>query len=163
MTWPVSGGARRHLDAGARRHVDAGARRHVDAGARRHGNAGGRCPIASERGSGTVLAVASVGALLVCLLGGLAVAAAVQAAHTARTAADLSALAAAALVQQGVPAPAACARAGQVAASNDGALRSCVLDAGGRVTVEVGSEVVTPLPALALGSARARARAGTVP
>ncbi len=116
-----------------------------------------------ERGSGTVLAVASVGALLICLVGGLAVVAAVRAAHTARAAADLSALAAAALVQHGTSAPAACARAGQVAAANDGALRSCAVDAEGRVTVEVSTEVDTPLPALALGSARAGARAGTVP
>jgi secretion/DNA translocation related TadE-like protein len=109
-----------------------------------------------------VLAVAAVGTLLICLVGGLTVVAAVHAAHTARAAADLAALSAAAAVQQGASAQAACARAGQVAASNDGVLRACAADAGGRVTVEVVTVVQPPLPALALGSARARARAGTV-
>lgn len=116
-----------------------------------------------ERGSGTVLAVASVGALLLCLVGGLTVVAAVQASHTARAAADLAALAAAGAVQQGSAVPAACRRAGQLAASNGGVLISCSADAAGRVSVEVGSTVDSPLPALALGSARARARAGTAP
>lgn len=125
--------------------------------------AGDRTRGPRERGSGTVLAVASLGVLLLCLVGGLTVTAAVQAAHTARAAADLAALAAAAAVQQGSPGPAACLQAGQLAASNGAVLVSCSADAAGRVSIEVGAAVASPLPALALGSARARARAGTVP
>ena len=121
----------------------------------------------SERGSGTVLAVAAVGAVLLCLLGGLALAAVVRATHTARAAADLSALAAAGAVRRAPSPPAAgqraCARAGQVAAANGALLSACTADAEGRVTVEVRVDVDAPVPALALGPARARARAGTVP
>jgi len=124
---------------------------------------GGARRASRERGSGTVFAVACVGALLICLVGGLTVVAAVHAAHTARAAADLAALAAAAAVQQGAPVPSACTRAGELAAANGGVLVSCAADPSGRVSVEVGSAVDSPLPAPALGSARARARAGTWP
>lgn len=121
-----------------------------------------------ERGSGTVLAVAAVGAVLLCLLGGLVLVAVVRATHTARAAADLSALAGAgAAVGRAPSAPAmglgVCARAGQVAAANGASLTACGADALGRVTVEVRVDVHAPVPALTMGSARARARAGTVP
>ncbi|SES32854.1 helicase/secretion neighborhood TadE-like protein [Pedococcus cremeus] len=119
-----------------------------------------------EQGSGTVLGVAAVGAVLLCLLGGLALVAVVRATHTARAAADLSALAGAA-VQRAPSAPVAaagaCARAGLVAAANGAVLTACITDAEGRVTVEVRVDVNAPVPTLALGPARARARAGTVP
>jgi secretion/DNA translocation related TadE-like protein len=116
-----------------------------------------------ECGSGTVLAVGGVGALLLCLLGGLCVAGAVHAAHRARAAADLSALAAAAAVNAEASAATACARAGHVAAANGAVLRSCRGEPGGGVVVEVTAAVRTPLPALAPGPARARARAGVPP
>lgn len=128
----------------------------------RPGAGSGRHRLENERGSGTVLAVAAVGTMLICLVGGLTVVAVVQAAHTARAAADLAVLSAAAAAQHGASPQAACARAGQVAAFNDGVLRACGVDAGGRVTLEVTADVRPPLPALVLGSARARARAGTV-
>lgn len=119
-----------------------------------------------EQGSGTVLGVAAVGAVLLCLLGGLALVAVVRATHTARAAADLSALAGA-TIHRAPSAPVAgtgaCARAGLVAAANGAVLTACTADAEGRVTVEVRVDVDAPVPTLALGPARARARAGTVP
>lgn len=117
-----------------------------------------------ERGSATVLAVAGTGALLLCLVGGLAVTSAVHAGHRARAAADLAALAAASALQQGVPADSACLRGRAVAAANGADLRSCAAASDG--SVEIG--VTVPLP-LALptpvvrGEARARARAGPRP
>ena len=109
-----------------------------------------------------------MGAVLLCLLGGLTLAAVVRATHTARAAADLSALAGAAAAVQQAPSAATsgqgpCARAGQVAAANGALLGSCTADAEGRVTVEVRVDVDAPVPALVLGPAQARARAGTVP
>jgi secretion/DNA translocation related TadE-like protein len=103
-----------------------------------------------------------VGAVLVCLLGGLVLVAAVRATHTARSAADLSALAAATVLRTSSE-PEACGRAGQVASANDAVLTTCLPDDEGRVTVEVRVDVRAPVPTLTLGSARARARAGTVP
>ncbi|WP_353952622.1 Rv3654c family TadE-like protein [Knoellia sp. S7-12] len=54
-----------------------------------------------ERGSGTVLVVAAIGVLLVLVTGGLHLGAAATAAHRARSAADLAALAGASAIQQG--------------------------------------------------------------
>jgi secretion/DNA translocation related TadE-like protein len=112
-----------------------------------------------------VLAVAAVGTVLACLFGGLTLVATVRAAHTARAAADLSALAGAALRRAPTEAGAAgaCGRAGQVAAANGAVLTACTAEENGRVTVEVRVDVDAPVPALAWGSARARARAGSVP
>lgn len=117
----------------------------------------------TERGSATVLAVGAVGVLLLCLLGGLCVVAAVHAAHRARAAADLAALAAASSVNAAASGEAACARARQVAAANGAVLRSCRGEAGGGVVVEVTVAARLPVPSIASGPARARARAGVLP
>lgn len=106
-----------------------------------------------ERGSGTVLVLALV--MLVGLL--LAVAAlfvgVTAARHRAGAAADLSALAAAAVH----PAPEACATAARVAAANAGRIGECRVSADGSVLVTV---VVAVTPRWPGGPARASARAG---
>lgn len=114
-----------------------------------------------ERGSGTVLAVAGVGLVLACLLGGLTLAAVVRSVHIARAAADLAALAGATAAQQGASGGAVCGRAAEVAVANHSTVHACSVDGAGRVTVEVAAPVRAPLRALSLGPARVRARAGT--
>ena len=116
-----------------------------------------------ECGSATVLSLAAVGALLVCLVGGLAVASAVHAGHRARAGADLAALAAAAALAQGTAGGAACARGSGIAAANGTALRRCAAAGDGSVTVEVTAPVSLRLPGLPAGPAVARARAGPRP
>lgn len=115
-----------------------------------------------ERGAATVLAVAAVGALLACLVGSLAVVGAVHAAHRARAGADLAALAAASVHQRVASANSACRRAREIAHANGCELRSCRADPDGTVSVAVTAPTRTPLPALRLGPAHARARAGPV-
>jgi secretion/DNA translocation related TadE-like protein len=117
----------------------------------------------SEHGSATVLALAAVGGLLACLVGGLAVASAVHAGHSARAGADLAALAAAAALSQGTAEGAACVRGGGVAAANGTTLLTCGADGDGSVTVEVAAPVGLRLPGLPAGPAVARARAGPAP
>jgi len=113
--------------------------------------------MARDRGSVTVLIVA-----FIAVLGFVAVAigaygSAVIGRHRAETAADLAALAAAVRVLDG--ASAACAVASQVAARNDGVLRSCRLG-GEDVEVEVSRSV--EVAGLGFRTAVARARAGPV-
>lgn len=116
-----------------------------------------------ESGSATVLALAAVGALLACLVGGLAVASAVHAGHRARAGADLAALAAAAALAQGSAEGQACARASGIAAANGTALRRCASAGDGSVTVEVAASLSLRLTGLPAGPAVARARAGPPP
>jgi secretion/DNA translocation related TadE-like protein len=117
-------------------------------------------PVSRDRGSGTVL-VLGLCALLVS--GALAVgllSAALTARHRASVAADLAALAAADALS-GRRAGEPCVLAARVAQRNGGAVTQCVPDQDGSVVVEV---LVRPRQgAEALGSARARARAGPAP
>lgn len=118
----------------------------------------------AERGSATVLAVAGVGALLLCLVGGLVVTGAVRAGHRAKAAADLAALAAASALQQGAPAGSACSRGRGIAAANGADLRSCAAASDGSVEVAVTVPLPLDLPGLVVPEgATARARAGPRP
>ncbi|RKT79078.1 secretion/DNA translocation related TadE-like protein [Terracoccus luteus] len=110
-----------------------------------------------DRGSGSVLVVGVVLALLVLTAGGLVVGSAVVASGRARAAADLAALAGAAALQRGSSAGAACAEAGQVATSNGSRPTGCAVS-GFDVEVTTSSGA-----ALVAGVAVARSRAGPDP
>ena len=108
----------------------------------------------SERGSGTVLALALVFVLLVA---GTAVGVLAQAAvlaSRAAAAADLAALAAADAARGLAPGE-PCAVAAEVAARNDARISSCSIEGGD--TVQVGTELHTRSP---FGTATGLARAG---
>ena len=122
----------------------------------RHGPGG-----AGERGSTTVIAVAVVSMMLVAVAGGLALASAAAAAHRSRAAADLGALAGAAVTGHGDAA--ACGRARDVASRNAARVDSCVVTADGVVDVRVSSAVGWSPPGLPALRAVARARAGPAP
>lgn len=107
-----------------------------------------------ERGSGTVLVIGVVVAVLVLTTGGLLIGGAVVASHRARLAADLAALAGAALLRDSALPDRACAGAGRVAALNDAHLVSC--SAAG---LEVELTVTVRAPGWS-EQARARSRAG---
>lgn len=109
-----------------------------------------------ERGSGTVLVTAAVSVVLILGMGGLQVGAAASAAHRARSAADLSALAAAAALQERRGDP--CAHAVQLAARNAAHLVDCRLATDDSVIVRVRTDLhlaVPGLPRAATASARA--------
>lgn len=102
-----------------------------------------------DRGSSTVLVAAAVGVLLMMLVAGMTLTAAVLARHRAEAAADLGALA-------GATHPArACAEARRVVQANRAVLASCEVH-GSVVDVTVR---VQPASAW-LGPAEARSRAG---
>lgn len=108
----------------------------------------------SERGSGTVLALAFV---LVLLVAGTAVGLLAQAgvlASRAAAAADLAALAAADAARGLAPGE-PCTVAAEVAARNDARISSCRIEGGD--TVQVGTELHTRSP---FGTATGLARAG---
>lgn len=107
-----------------------------------------------DRGSATVLVVMSIGVVLICLTGALALLSAVQASHRARAAADLAALAGAQVLVAADPRP-PCAVASGVAAGNGAALVACSV-IGDDITVSVTTSASWP----GLGHATARARAG---
>jgi len=110
----------------------------------------------AERGSGTVLVLAAIGVLLVLATAGLQLGAAATAAHRARTAADLSALAGATALQEGGDVP--CALVAEVAGRNGADVIACSLGVGESVTVRVSIEVTTRWPGVphrAVASARA--------
>ncbi|XVX20882.1 Rv3654c family TadE-like protein [Actinomycetota bacterium] len=113
---------------------------------------------ARERGSGTVLVVGAIGAVLVLVIGAMSVVSTVRATHTARAGADLGALAAAATWQSGGSSAQACAAAGTVATRNRTAMTSCGVDGTGVAMVRVRAAISAPLPGLprtADGAARA--------
>ncbi len=109
-----------------------------------------------DRGSGVVLVVGAIGALLSLMLGGLMVLSAVLASHRAQAAADLGALAAASSLVAGEGSAAACADGARVVAANAAVLLRC-RDSGG-LSVELVVEV--PASISRIGTATARARAG---
>nr|WP_050766597.1 Rv3654c family TadE-like protein [Janibacter sp. HTCC2649] len=109
-----------------------------------------------ERGSGTVLTVAAIGVLLVLTTAGLQLGAAASAAHRARTAADLAALAGAGALQSGQAD--ACVRAAVVARRNGAQVVECALGVNESVSVRVSTQVATSWPGVpdrAVASARA--------
>jgi secretion/DNA translocation related TadE-like protein len=108
-----------------------------------------------ERGSGSVMAVSLVAAILFAASALGAVAGAAQARWRAQTAADLAALAAAQALIDGFDQAAACSVAGDVARANGASLEDCAPQAAGRVAVTCQTPPVG-LP----GMARARAVAG---
>ncbi|WP_446666107.1 Rv3654c family TadE-like protein [Flexivirga sp. B27] len=111
-----------------------------------------------ERGSATVLVVMSIGVVLLCLAGALALLSAVQASHRARAAADLAALAGARALVGSHATAAPCEVAAGVATQNGGALVECTV-AGDDIMVDVSCPASWP----GLGRATARARAGPDP
>lgn len=122
-------------------------------------SAGCRSARVREAGSATVVLVAVAGVVLMLSWAGLTLGAAVSAAHRARAAADLAALAAAGARVRGTDLPAACARGAAVASANGAVQVSCGAGPGGSVTVSASVTATMPL----LGSvreARADARAG---
>ncbi|KRE42427.1 Rv3654c family TadE-like protein [Knoellia sp. Soil729] len=111
-----------------------------------------------EQGSGTVLVVAAIGVLLVLATAGFQLGAAATAAHRARAAADLSALAGATARQGGGGGGVPCALVADVAARNGADVIACSLGVGESVTVRVSVEVSTHWPGVpdrAVASARA--------
>lgn len=97
-----------------------------------------------------------MGVLVVLATAGLQLGVAATAAHRARTAADLSALAGATSLQQGNGAP--CARVAEVAALNGAEVMACSLGVGESVSVRVATQVPTRWPGVpdrAIASARA--------
>ncbi|MDT0214045.1 flp pilus-assembly TadE/G-like family protein [Rothia sp. ARF10] len=110
-----------------------------------------------ERGSGTVLVTAGVAVLLVLGLAGLQVGAAASAAHRARSAADLSALAAATARQDGRTDP--CGRAELLAVRNAARVVDCRMGADDSVLVQVTTDLDLAWPGLPR-TATASARAG---
>lgn len=113
-----------------------------------------RCGWRDDRGSGSVLAVAIVGAVVVVALAAMAATSAFAARQAAVGAADAAALAAAD-VRLGVVGGEACEVAARVAAANRASLVSCSAR-GAVVTVQVQAEVLG-------ASVRVASRAGPHP
>ncbi|MFC5231840.1 Rv3654c family TadE-like protein [Pseudonocardia zijingensis] len=113
---------------------------------------------ANDRGSATIWAAIGISVITTVLLVGLHLGSAVLARHRAEAAADLAALAAAAVAVEGVDA--ACRRAAQIVAAGGGTVTSCLLD-GWDAVVEV--DVPIPIGVPGLDRATGRARAGPVP
>ncbi|SNC73803.1 helicase/secretion neighborhood TadE-like protein [Kytococcus aerolatus] len=111
----------------------------------------------AERGSGTMAAMLVCTVLLSLLASGIVAGQCWLAASTARTAADLSSLAASGDTEPTVLSGQPCLTARQVARDNGASLRSCRVD-GFDVTVEVSVDSGTPF-----GEARARSTAGPRP
>lgn len=90
-----------------------------------------------DAGAGTLLMAGVIGfaGLLVCVT--LALGQAVITRHRAGAAADLAALAAAAILTEGAAGTSACAQAEVVARLNAGTLVACAVEPGGDVTVRV--------------------------
>ena len=109
----------------------------------------------TEEGAGTVLAVAMMGLLVTVTVATTGAVGVVATHRRAQAAADLSALAGAAALQDGGD---ACGRAGTIAHRNGARLRSCRVE-GWNVAVEVASTLRLPGGSLDLP---ARGRAGPV-
>jgi secretion/DNA translocation related TadE-like protein len=103
--------------------------------------------------------VAVVAVVLMSTVGALAVGSAVVAAHRARAAADLAALAGATGLARGQDGAGACATAASVARRNGAALTACGAAADGSVVLRTRTAVAFGLPGLPR-SARSTSRAG---
>jgi len=111
----------------------------------------------AERGSASLFAVAMMAVLLAITVGGVYVGSAVIARHRAQAAADLAAVAAAVHLADGTPA--ACSRAAAVALAMNMSVTRCVVE---DLDVVVTVEKSVPVGRIAVGPARATARAGPV-
>lgn len=111
----------------------------------------------------TVAMVAVLGVLVLVLWGGAAVASAVSAAHRARSAADLGALAGAAALEAGADAGEACARAGALVWRNGARLTGCTAAGDGSLLVVDEVPITLRLPGGGPDMAMARSRAGPSP
>ncbi|MEP7034680.1 MAG: Rv3654c family TadE-like protein [Actinomycetota bacterium] len=111
-----------------------------------------------EGGSATVVMLGVIASVMMLTISGLLLASAVMASHRARMAADLGALAAAALLMQGASAKAACDAAAHVAVMNHGRLEQCLASGA-----EVRLSVVAVATLRGVGVASARSRAGPGP
>jgi secretion/DNA translocation related TadE-like protein len=111
----------------------------------------------------TVAMVAVMGVLVLVLWGGAALASAVSAAHRARAAADLGALAGAAALEAGASAGEACARAGVLVHRNGARLTGCTAAGDGSLLVVDESPITLRLPGGGPDMAKARSRAGPSP
>jgi secretion/DNA translocation related TadE-like protein len=109
-----------------------------------------------DRGSATVMVLAAVAVVLAMTGGALSVVSAVVAAHRAQAAADLAALATAAVFVRGEPSGVACGRGADIAARNGGRLAAC------RTGPDLSVELVVHVEAgmARVGTATARSRAG---
>lgn len=114
--------------------------------------------LSDARGSVTVVMLGVVVSVLTLMLSGLFLASAVLASHRARSAADLAALAGAAVLMKGEPSMAACASAALVSAINHGRMEECIASGN-----EVRLRVVVLASAPGIGVASARSRAGPGP
>lgn len=110
-----------------------------------------------ERGSGTVLAVGTIAVALTATVGALAVCSALLAAHTARSSADLAALAAAgAWVDGSDP----CLAARGITEAQGTELTACTVQGDGRVRVCTSSPVPLRLRGVTPERAHGEAMAG---
>ncbi len=123
----------------------------------------GRRDLHDDRGSSTVLVLGLIAVLLTVTVAALAVLSAVRAAHQARSAADLAALAGAVVHQQASDASTACAEAKRIALRHDVEMLSCEVDAGGVVTVTTAAAISHRLGGVGPERAEGRARAGPAP
>lgn len=108
----------------------------------------------------TVALAGVVASALLVLGAGMCLGAAAVAAHRARAAADLGALAAAVVLQRGGGAGEACARGAAVAGLNGARTRHCRAGADGTVVLSTSSPVGLSPPGLGRLDARGQARAG---
>lgn len=111
-----------------------------------------------EQGSGTVLTVILLGAMVILLPAVLALASAYQANQRARAAADLGAIAAVSAFVRGVDANASCAAAARVVAANRAEPIGCALTPEGRALVS--TQVRVDLPIVGARTAAGSSRAG---
>ncbi|MGD8149167.1 Rv3654c family TadE-like protein [Ornithinimicrobium sp. Y1694] len=124
-----------------------------------------------ERGSGTVLAVGLIGVVTVVLVAGLVITAVAVAGQRARTAADLSALAAAGRMVEGHDLAGACAFAAELADRHGAEVTSCdaapaATGSGAGAAPSVSTPVQVEVTRPVLGTpwtVRVTARAGGVP
>lgn len=119
--------------------------------------------VRDDRGSSTVMALGLIAVLLTTTVAALAVLSAVRAAHQARSAADLAALAGAVVHQEVSDASASCAEARRIALRHDVELVTCEVDAGGVVTVTTSAPITHRLAGVGPDRAEGRARAGPDP
>ncbi len=113
-----------------------------------------------EAGSSTILALGIIVALLTTMVAGLAVLSAVRTAHTARSAADLAALAGAAHYQEHLDAGSACGEARRIALRHEAQTIGCEVGVRGEVTVTTSVMITHRLAGVGPDRAEGRARAG---
>lgn len=122
-----------------------------------------RRDLRDDRGSSTVMALGLIAALITATVASLAVLSAVRAAHQARSAADLAALAGAVVHQEVSAASRPCAEVERITLRHDVELVDCQVDAVGAVTVTTSAVIPYRLGGVGPERAEGRARAGPDP